>query len=246
MQAVVRFFSIVLLALALQTNALAQEVEVQKIKAQVKEVIGVEPSSVILSPVKGLYEVTVPPRVFYISADARFLMSGSIYDLQTKTNLTEEKLSDARVASLDEMGETSMIVFAPEKVKHTISVFTDIDCGYCRKLHSEMAKYNELGIKIRYLAYPRAGIGSESYNKAVSVWCAEDRNQAMTNAKKGGKVPDKKCTNPVAAHYQLGQELGINGTPALMLENGQIYPGYVPADKLITVLDKVKTQVSKK
>ena len=137
------------------------------------------------------------------------------------------------------------MVFAPEKeVKHTISVFTDIDCGYCRKLHQEMAEYNKHGIKVRYLAYPRAGVGSEAYEKAVSVWCADDRQKAMTAAKTGGELKQKTCDNPVEAQFMLGQQLGISGTPALMLEDGQIFPGYVPADRLITMLDKAKQQAA--
>ncbi len=211
-----------------------------KIKARAVEQMGKEPTSIKPSPVKDLYEVTVGPQIFYMTVDGKYVFSGDIIDLDSKQNITDEKRDLVRLAALDAFGEKNMIVFGPKVPKHTITVFTDIDCGYCRKMHNEMAEYNKLGIKVRYLAFPRAGIGSESYNKAVSVWCADDRPKAMTTAKQGGNLPSKTCENPVAAEYALGQELGVNGTPALVLENGKIYPGYAPAKQLFDILEKVK------
>jgi thiol:disulfide interchange protein DsbC len=125
---------------------------------------------------------------------------------------------------------------------HTVTVFTDIDCGFCRKLHADMSEYNKQDIRIRYLFYPRAGLGSESYDKAVSVWCADDRKAAMDTAKAGGAVPAKTCENPVAEHHALGQAMQLQGTPALLLEGGQMVPGYVPPDKLRTLLDQQRAQ----
>lgn len=215
-----------------------------QIHARVEKELGEKVESITPSALPGLYEVLVPPKLFYMSADGRYILTGDLIDLQDKINLSAEKRSQARVSAVDKLGEDSMIVFAPKKVKHTITVFTDIDCGYCRKLHSEMASYNKLGIKVRYLAYPRAGIGSPSYDKAVAVWCADDRAKAITTAKNGGEVKGKACDNPVAKQFELGQELGVTGTPALLLENGQIYPGYAPADKLIAVLDQVKAHTA--
>ncbi len=246
MKAAVKIFFILIISFGLVTGANAESDDFSQLRARLKKDMGAEPTSITKTPVEGLYEVTIPPRVFYASKDGRYVINGNMFDLETKINLTSAMATKARIISLDQMGESTMIVFAPKKVKHTVSVFTDIDCGYCRKLHNEMDKYNKLGIKIRYLAWPRAGVGSGSFNKAVSVWCAEDRNEAMTAAKKGSKIENKKCDNPVAAHFQLGQELGVTGTPALMLENGQIYPGYVPADKLIGVLDQIKMGLAKK
>ena len=196
------------------------------------------------SVLPGVYEVTVGAKIFYMSHDGRYLITGDLIDLEQRINLSSEKRHQAGVAALENLGEDSMIVFAPKEVKHTITVFTDIDCGYCRKLHAEMAAYNKLGIKVRYMAYPRAGVGSPSYDKAVAVWCADDKAKAMTTAKNGGNVPQKTCDNPVAKQFELGQDLGVTGTPALLLENGQIYPGYAPADKLITVLEQIKKQSS--
>ena len=139
---------------------------------------------------------------------------------------------------LSKIDEDRMIVYGPDDAKHTITVFTDIDCGFCRRLHSEMDQYNKQGIAIRYLFYPRAGIGSDSYNKAVSVWCADDRHAAMDAAKAGKDIPSKTCDNPVEAHYELGQQMRVQGTPALVLSDGEIVPGYVPPAKLRRALDE--------
>ena len=240
MQVKLRTFVFGLLALIAFTSAHAESADSKKIREIIKQQLKAEPTSIVKSPIEGLYEVTVPPRIFYVSADGRYVLLGNLIDINSRKNLTQEKEGLARVAALDKMGEASMIVFAPKQVKHTITVFTNIDCGYCRKLHNEIEQYNKLGIKVRYMAYPRAGIGSGSYKKAVSVWCAKDKNKAMTTAKNGGNVPSKECDNPVEQQFQLGQELGVNGTPALVLENGQIYPGYAPASKLIGVLESIK------
>ena len=138
------------------------------------------------------------------------------------------------------MGEDSMIIFGKDTLKHTVTVFTDIDCGYCRKLHNEIKKYNKLGIRIRYMFYPRAGIGSDSFKKAEAVWCSKDRAKALTQAKNGIKVTSKKCDNLVAQHYAMGNLIGIRGTPALVLEDGSVVPGYIPAARLSAGLNQMK------
>jgi len=224
----------------------AESEDFAALKKMIAEQLETSVTEVKPTPLPGIYEVIAPPMVFYATKDGRFVMTGDLVDLKTRMNLSQDARIAAKKAALDLMGEEAMIVFAPKEVKHTITVFTDIDCGYCRKLHNEIAAYNKLGIKVRYMAYPRAGVGSDSYNKAVSVWCAKDRNKAMTVAKSGGNVEQKTCENPVARQFELGQQLGVNGTPAIVLENGQIYPGYAPADKLIGVLDQVKAQLSMK
>lgn len=228
-----------------EKSAVVDKAVVSKIKDRVIKELKLEPSSIKETPIKGLYEVTVPPRVFYISADGQYVLAGDLIDLKNGINLSEGVRDKARVASIEGIGEVNMVVFSPKKVKHTITVFTDIDCGYCRKLHNEMASYNKLGIKVRYLAYPRAGVGSPSYKKAVSVWCANDKKKAMTEAKNGKNLPEKNCENPVASQMSLGKNLGVNGTPAIVLANGQIYPGYAPADRLIKVLEQVNKPAKK-
>ncbi len=242
----------VVFALPMAVSADSKKDEIELVKARVMKELKKEPSSITESPIPGLYQVTVGSQIFYFYKDGRHVISGDMFDMEKGLNLTQTARSKAQmaalrtrnpdnIAELKKMGEKNMIVFAPKgEVKHTISVFTDIDCGYCRKLHKEMAAYNKLGIKVRYLAYPRAGVGSGSYDKIVSVWCADDQRAAMSLAKGGGAVKSKTCDNPVQAQMALGEKMGVNGTPALVLDNGQLYPGYAPADKLIALLDSIK------
>ena len=193
--------------------------------------------SVTAAPVSGLYEVVMGPRLFYVSEDGRYLIQGNVIDIQSRENITEVKLAKAKKAVMEQMGEDKMVVFAPEKPEHTITVFTDIDCGYCRKLHREIEDYNKEGISVRYLFFPRAGVGSPSYEKAVSVWCADDRKQAMTDSKAGKEIETKTCDNPVQDHMLLGQAMGVTGTPAVVLEDGEMLPGYVPAKRMAKFLN---------
>ncbi len=185
------------------------------------------------SPVTGLYEITIGPRVLYMSADGRFVIQGDIIDVERRENVSETTRKRARVAAVDGLGEDNMVVFAPQQVQSTITVFTDVTCPYCVKLHNEVGTLNAAGIKLRYLAFPRAGVGSSSYDQMVSVWCADDPLAAMTDAKSGRQVKPERCDNPVTEHYQMGQLLGISGTPTIILEDGSVIGGYVPSDKLI-------------
>lgn len=190
-----------------------------------------------VTPVPGLYEVTIGPKVVYMSADGRYLVRGEIVDLDTEENLTEPAQNAAQLEAVNKVSEDQMLIFGDKDLKHTMTVFTDIDCGYCRKLHSEMQAYNDAGIRVRYLFFPRAGLNSESYDKAVSVWCNADRAAALTEAKQGGEIEKATCENPVQDHMMLGQLLGVRGTPALVLEDGELLPGYIPAQKLAAFLD---------
>lgn len=212
-------------------------------KAAAKEIAakveGIEAANVHPSSIPGLYEVIVAPRVIYISRDAKYIFYGDIVERETGKNLSTPVRDQARLAIINGLDESSMIVFKPkEESKHTITVFTDIDCGYCKKLHSEIKTYTDLGIKVRYLAYPRAGINSPSYYKAVNVWCAKDKNKALTEAKLNKSIKSEKCDDPVKKHMLLGEKLGVNGTPNLILDDGRMVPGYVPAKKLLEILDK--------
>lgn len=190
------------------------------------------------SPMDGIYEITLGSRLAYVSADAKYLIQGDLYDVKTEENLTENRRMVSRLRSLDKVSESSMIVFEPEETLHTITVFTDIDCGYCRKLHREMDGYNEQGIKVRYLFFPRSGPQTASWFKAEEVWCADNRNTALTTAKAGGTVESEDCgATPVAEHYQLGRTFGIQGTPAIVADTGELIPGYVSADELVKYLE---------
>jgi thiol:disulfide interchange protein DsbC len=196
--------------------------------------------SIAESAVPGFYEVSLGGQMVYVSMDGRFLVQGSIYDIENKVDLTEQKRSGARKTALEAVPASKRIIFAPTEVKHRLTVFTDIDCGYCRRLHQEMADYNARGIAVEYLFFPRAGLGSDSFQKAVNVWCAADRNEAMTVAKSGKELERKTCDNPITSDYQLGQKIGITGTPALIAEDGTLLPGYMPADQLLMRLDALK------
>lgn len=200
----------------------------------------VNPKNIFPSPIPGLYQVAMPPRFFYASLDGRYIVDGDLIDMNTKENVSQGPRNKSVSAAINAMGEDSMIIFGENTLKHTVTVFTDIDCSYCRKLHNEVKKYNELGIRIRYMAYPRAGIGSGAFNKAEAVWCSKDRTDAMTKSKSGVNVKADKCKNPVAKHYALGQMIGIRGTPALVLEDGTVVPGYIPAARLGKALDQAK------
>lgn len=208
-------------------------------EASIRQALGdVKPASVEPTPVAGLYEVVVGSNVVYMSADGRYMLQGELMDVQNRVSLTEPRRQQVTRTAIDSMGEDKMIVFKPEKVEHVVTVFTDIDCGYCRKLHNEMDQYLNEGIKVRYMMFPRAGVGSESYKKAVAVWCAEDRNGAMTDAKTGKAVEMKSCDNPIDQHMELVRQLGARGTPFIVLEDGSTQPGYVPAKRLSQLLNQ--------
>lgn len=211
-------------------------------QALAKSMPAVKVESVKPSQIKGLYEVVVGADIFYASEDGKYLIQGRLIDIESRTDLTEEKLSAARKQAIDKLGQDKMIVFKPKKSKYTVTVFTDIDCGYCRKLHSELDQYMAEGITIQYLFFPRAGKGSESYDKAVSVWCADDRKAALTAAKKGEALAAKTCNNPVDEHMQLGAAFDVKGTPMIVTEKGTIYPGYLPAKQLAEALADEKAQ----
>lgn len=190
------------------------------------------------SPMPGLYQVQLKGgRLIYASADAQFVLQGFLYQVKDgKTvNLTEQAESKGVAKEINAIPTAEMVVFPadPKAEKKThITVFTDTDCGYCQKLHSEVAELNRRGVEVRYVAFPRQGIGSHSYDTLVSVWCAKDRREAMNLAKTRKEVPAAKCDNPVAKQYQLGQMIGVQGTPAVVLANGQMIPGYQPAPQL--------------
>jgi len=186
----------------------------------------------------GFVEAVVDGQVVYFSKDARYVFQGEVIALETRQNITELKQASIKKTILAALNEDDMIVFEPKKTEHTLTVFTDIDCGYCRKLHQQMSEYNDLGIKIRYMAFPRSGPNTESFDKAVNVWCSEDRQQAMTDSKAGTSLKSEACDNPVAAHFDAGRRLGVTGTPALFLDSGELLPGYIPPQRLKAILDK--------
>ena len=214
----------------------------QQIRQALKQMA---PSAKVLSiettPMKGVKEVTLDSgrggEVYYVSDSGEFLITGNMYNTQTREDLTEAKKAGIRKELVAKFGPDKRIDFFPKDMKHHITVFTDIDCGYCRKLHSQMDEYNKRGIGVSYLFFPRAGLKSNSYDKAVAVWCADDKQDALTKAKTGIQMDLKKCDNPVAEQYKTGQAVGVSGTPAIVLDNGTLMPGYLPPDALLQRLD---------
>lgn len=200
------------------------------------------------SPVPGLYEMVFGARTALVTADGHYLINGEMIDLDARRNLTAEHHAKLILKAIDALGENNMIVLGPAKAKRTITVFTDVDCPYCARLHKEVPKLNEAGVKVRYLLYPRAGKGSETYNRSVAVWCAKDRAKALGIAKGGGAIEMKTCANPVDAVLKLAEEVNVEGTPTLVFDDGRVVPGYAPADKLLAAMglpDGAKTTTGK-
>ncbi|NBC48856.1 MAG: thioredoxin fold domain-containing protein [Gammaproteobacteria bacterium] len=226
-------------AVLFAAGALAHASEAQTIREALAKVLpGEKPTSVQPTPIDGLYQVEMGPQVMYMTGDGRYLFDGAIVDLETRENLAETAQNKARLRAIEAVGEDEMIVFEAPDAEHEITVFTDIDCGYCRKLHQNIDAYADEGISVRYLFYPRTGVDTPSYKKAVAVWCADDQQKAMTAAKNGQPVESESCTNPVERHMELGELMGIRGTPAIVLDNGQMVPGFVEPKRLAQVLEQ--------
>jgi thiol:disulfide interchange protein DsbC len=205
---------------------------------------GAKPEDLRATPVPGIFELVHGTDISYVSADAKYVFSGDLYQVTEKgdfPNLSEARRREleqpqwqSRTDRLAKIPESDMLIFGPADAKHTITVFTDIDCPWCRKLHEQIADYNKLGIRVRYLFYPRSGPDTESWHKAEAVWCAKDRNQALTLAKRDKPFDAKRCAGtPVARDYKLGREFNLSGTPGIVLETGELVPGYLaPRDLL--------------
>jgi thiol:disulfide interchange protein DsbC len=196
--------------------------------------IGAHPEELRASPVPGLYELTRGSDIAYVTADGKYAFTGDLIELANNNNLTEHHRRELRVKALATFPESEMLIFGPKDPKYTVTVFTDVDCPYCRKLHSQIAQYNQLGVRVRYLLYPRTGPNTESWTKAEQVWCSSDRNDALTRAKLGQDLKTKVCANnPVAKSYALGQDFAVQGTPAIIMSDGEMLPGYLPPEALV-------------
>ena len=191
------------------------------------------------APFAGFREVVVSGQVLYVTDDGRYLMQSQPYDIEKRAMATSTGLLAHRRTLLASLPHADRIVFAPPNPKYTISVFTDIECGYCRKLHQDIAELNRQGIAVEYLAFPRMGLGSKDHTDMISVWCAADRKAALTAAKAGQSVVAKSCTNPVTMQYNIGQQLGISGTPAIFAADGTQLGGYLPPAQLKAALEKL-------
>ena len=202
---------------------------------------GIVVENISAAPMPGFRQMIIGGQVVYVSDDGKYVLlagqGGGLFDAGSQANLSEDALAAERVRLLKTIPQSDRIVFSPANPKYTITVFTDIECGFCRKLHSEMAEINKQGIAVEYLAFPRQGLGSKDYVDMISVWCAADRKAALTNAKTGGKVPAKDCKNTVAAQYVVGQRSGLTGTPMILAQDGKMIGGYLPPAVLKQRLD---------
>jgi thiol:disulfide interchange protein DsbC len=221
----------------------ADDTEHAAIKQTLSQVMPGETGYKINSlPVPGIYEIDFGDGFIYLTADGKYALKGDIIDLHKNVNLTEEKRSKARLDTLAKIDKANMLIFPADKErKHSITVFTDIDCGYCRRMHQGIKEYTSRGIEVKYVFYPRAGRNSASFQKAVAVWCADDRNEALNKIVSGQQIENRTCNNPVKQHMEVAKVLGVTGTPTIFLQNGRRMPGYVKAAQLQYIIDNQST-----
>lgn len=231
-----RFIALFACALIVTPQAIAagDPEELERVREKVTGLFDeIEPQHVFESPIDGWYTIRKGAIVAYISGDGRYLLQGDLIDLDLKVNLSEASRDSARQSMMSKVPHAHMIIFSPKEVKYSINVFTDVDCAYCRRLHSQLDEYLAEGIEIRYLLYPRNGPRSESWVTAEQVWCSDNRNEALTLAKLDKEFDSQECdASMVSKHYLMGQDVGLQGTPAIVFENGQLVSGYVPAQRL--------------
>jgi thiol:disulfide interchange protein DsbC len=226
------------LAIAASTAATAPPAK-PDVRVEIARQLDVKPEDVKPSPVAGLYEIRSGAEVGYVSADGRFYFDGDVFDMKSKQNLTEPRRQEGRLDILATIPDSEAIVFSPTgAVRHTLTVFTDVDCGYCRRMHREIAEFNRLGFRVRYVMYPSGGPDSEAWRKAEAVLCSADRREALTRAKRGEAVSAAKCATRIAENHSVGERLGIRGTPGIITDSGEYLAGYLPAASMAEYLAK--------
>lgn len=236
--------AILITIIASLTSPLAQAGPAAIKKSMAEIIPNVPIRSIKPSRIAGLFEVRIGAEVYYVTSDGRFLINGDIINMKSRLNLTAVARRQIRLELVNEVSEDKMIIYEPGKTKRTVTVFTDVDCPYCRKFHKDVPALVKGGIRIRYLVFPRDGLATSTYQKSVSVWCSPDRKKALSIAKSGGKLKNRTCTNPIAEHFELAGRVGITGTPTLVVDDGQILPGYVPPDRLFVLLGIAKNNTN--
>jgi thiol:disulfide interchange protein DsbC len=238
----IKRFSLALATIVASSVVVAQDTETSAAREKLESQLGLQVTEIKPSPVAGLFEAFTDRGLFYVSNDGKFLVQGRVYNIdQRMRNETEESLSSIRLDGITDF-DNSMIEYKAEDEKYAVTVFTDITCGYCRKLHKEIEAYNDLGITVRYLAFPRGGLQSQSYTDMVSVWCDKNPQDALTKAKAGDSFrKDSTCEREqVAKQYEFGRQIGVTGTPAIVLQNGTMVPGYQPPEQLMKTLQSIR------
>ncbi len=190
------------------------------------------------STMPGLFEVISDGQIYYVNESAQYLIDGNLIRLSDRANLTDARLGRIHMGLIEEMDEKNMLIYEPEEASdRSITVFTDISCGYCRRLHAELDTLLDDGVRVRYLLFPRAGLGSQGHKDLESVWCADNPHAAMDNAKAGGQIEPKTCDNPIEEHVALAERLGLRGTPLIYTDSGEKVPGYREASVLATMVN---------
>jgi thiol:disulfide interchange protein DsbC len=207
----------------------------------VARLAGVKPEDVQTTPVAGIFEVLRGSDILYMTRDGQYAFTGDLYQVASRANLTEVHRRDLRRKLIEAVPESRMVVFSPPQPKYTVTVFTDVDCSFCRALHRQIAEYNRLGVRVRYVFYPRTGPDTDSWHKAEQVWCSADRKAALTKAKLGEPLDSKVCADtPVAQEYELGKAIGLEGTPGIVAANGAMLGGYLAPDALVAQLKEMQ------
>lgn len=195
------------------------------------------------SKMPGLYTVGLEGgRVLYASADGGFFLHGRLYQATDggTINLTDQQEREGIARSIAGLNESDMIVFPADDEKAVVTVFTDTTCPFCHKLHEEMEDLNEAGITVRYLAYPRQGLKSDAFDTMVAVWCSKDRRKEFSRAMDDNRIKAPACDNPVKQQYLLGQQIGLQGTPTLIFEDGSVVSGYQPVSVISKMVESLK------
>ncbi len=231
------FLGLVLVAMGLCAN----EADIKRIEAHFKSFFPeINIDSIKPSPVANLYAVQANEGILYVTGDAKFALNGHLLDLgENGQDLTEIALQNIRLDIIKDI-EDSLVIFGAKESKHEVVVFTDVDCGYCRKFHASVPELNEKGIRIKYAGFPRAGFGSPSFQTLVSIWCAEDPKSAMTAAKTGQALEAKNCQHPLNEHMKAVMKLGLRGTPALIFADGSMVPGYLTVEQMLQAVQKIE------
>lgn len=230
---------LILVTLIVAAPALADE-KLDAVRSKVAAMFDViEPNDVTRSPVEGWYMIRRNSVVAYVSEDGRYLLQGDMIDLEANINLSDVARNESRRELMSAIDDSETILFSPADPKYTVTIFTDVDCTYCRRLHSQIDEYMESGIEVRYLLYPRNGPSSASWDKSQNVSCSSDKQAALTSAKRGETVEAPRCASTmVQEHFALGREVGLSGTPAIVLGDGELIGGYLPPAQLKQRLDQ--------
>ena len=201
---------------------------------------GTNIESIELSEFPGIYKVYYGDlQPLYVSQNGDFFIYGDMFNINSDgiINLTDKDILQKRKLLMQEITKEELISFKAKNEIFTVTVFTDVDCGYCRKLHDEITTYNEAGITVNYAAFPRSGIGTETFSKMVGAWCSNNPKESITKLKNGKKLKLSFCdSQPVAKHYAIGNKIGVTGTPAIVSSKGELLPGYHSAEDLLSKL----------